>query len=818
MLASEAAISWAVISVISPYSSSVSKINNGVRVGTTNASIIAKIVDAESISDSDVGAQVTYENLGWDFDNVWTMPAGGGYPILQWQVDGGVPSDGEPTGPVAQRFTANITTRLPDYFTKSTTTYSVAWDDAYFTDNAQMYNHELAKMCAILTSAAYGSSDSADDARVLAALTALKFQDVITDSYVGTGVDEAAFAIGHKSIVCEGVEYELVVVDIRGTKTSEEWEGNLTFEVSGLSNGDVHANFNVVKNDVKTQLASYIEQLDTTLGVESPYKILITGHSRGGAVANLLAKDLVDGNLFSGADIALNSLLPPQKDIFAYTFAAPNVVYVDPSSDSAVLYYNIIRNLYDNVHNIEHYDDFVPAILQIFKFDKYGKVYSFPRTSDFYNSMTANFLVFDPSTRFRPINRLMSSLLDENDSPSALNLLSSLKSNPIQEVFYNHNPEVYIAGLNVLPRDWPDLLSDMAAHIATGVRIECPVDVYIYDEYGILVGEVVNNTIDTTIDNPVAITLSGNDNDIKDILLPYERNFTIKLVGNDVGSMTYTVETVNTSNGATTETKQFNNVTLAPGKEMSSEVGGTIDTPDVKLLVVNSNGQVTATINEDGTETPVQQNQTGGSTPGNSTPTTPSTSAETTDMPDAFDNPFADIDESAWYYEAVLYAYKNGIMQGVGNNLFEPNISLTRAMLVQMLYNLENQPDAETASFDDVATSAWYANAIAWAANNGIVSGVGNNLFAPDVKITREQMAVMLYNYCTYKGIELAAIRDTGSFADANTVSDWAAEAVQAMYRAGILSGKGEGIFDPTGTATRAEVAQMLMNFMEAIK
>lgn len=181
-------------------------------------------------------------------------------------------------------------------------------------------------------------------------------------------------------------------------------------------------------------------------------------------------------------------------------------------------------------------------------------------------------------------------------------------------------------------------------------------------------------------------------------------------------------------------------------------------------------------------------------------------------------NPFADVSESAWYYDAVKYAHKNNIMQGTGNGLFEPNINLNRAMLVQMLYSLEGRPSAGESSFNDVADGSWYADAIAWASTNGVVNGIGNNLFAPTSDIAREQMAVMLYNYCIYKGIELPIVRETGSFADGSVVSSWAKEAVEAMYQAGILNGKGNGVFDPRGTATRAEVAQMMMNFLEAIK
>ena len=180
--------------------------------------------------------------------------------------------------------------------------------------------------------------------------------------------------------------------------------------------------------------------------------------------------------------------------------------------------------------------------------------------------------------------------------------------------------------------------------------------------------------------------------------------------------------------------------------------------------------------------------------------------------------PCTDVIDSDWYYDAVKYAYENGLFNGTSATEFSPNTTMTRGMMVTVLHRLAGSPNSDASSFTDVASDTWYSDAINWAASVGIVNGIGNNLFAPTQEITREQMAVILYNYCIFKGIELLAIRENGSFADADAVSDWAAEAVQAMYQAGILNGKGNGIFDPKGTATRAEVAQMFMNFMEAIK
>ena len=179
--------------------------------------------------------------------------------------------------------------------------------------------------------------------------------------------------------------------------------------------------------------------------------------------------------------------------------------------------------------------------------------------------------------------------------------------------------------------------------------------------------------------------------------------------------------------------------------------------------------------------------------------------------------PFLDVFSPDWYLEAVRYVYENGIMIGVSETDFAPTTPTSRAMMITVLYRIAGEPDASACPFADVPDGTWYTDSVAWAAENGIVSGIGNNLFAPDAEMTREQMAVMLYNFCVHMNIELPDIKDT-EITDADQVSSWAIEAVEAMYKAGILNGRGDGVFDPKGTATRAEVAQMLMNFMEAIK
>ena len=179
-------------------------------------------------------------------------------------------------------------------------------------------------------------------------------------------------------------------------------------------------------------------------------------------------------------------------------------------------------------------------------------------------------------------------------------------------------------------------------------------------------------------------------------------------------------------------------------------------------------------------------------------------------------NPFMDITENDWFYNNVLCAYENGLMTGTSLNAFSPNGTMTRAMAVTALYRLSGKTAATSNVFSDVAPGAWYEQAAAWAAANDIANGVGGGLFVPGKEITREQLAVMLYNYAKYKGYDVSAGEDTNilSYGDALDVSDYAYAALQWACGTGILTGDGSGNLNPQCSATRAEISAMLQRFI----
>jgi hypothetical protein len=182
--------------------------------------------------------------------------------------------------------------------------------------------------------------------------------------------------------------------------------------------------------------------------------------------------------------------------------------------------------------------------------------------------------------------------------------------------------------------------------------------------------------------------------------------------------------------------------------------------------------------------------------------------------------PFADVDEGAWYYDDVHYAWENGLFEGTNaeGTLFSPNMSVSRGMIVTVLYRLAGEPGiVGGAAFDDVDANAYYAKAMAWAKANGIVGGIGNNMFTPDAPVTRQDLTVILMNYAKHTGARLPVTREYESFLDDADSANYAKDAIEAFFRAGIINGKGGGLFDPTGTATRAELAAMLRRFIENV-
>ncbi len=180
--------------------------------------------------------------------------------------------------------------------------------------------------------------------------------------------------------------------------------------------------------------------------------------------------------------------------------------------------------------------------------------------------------------------------------------------------------------------------------------------------------------------------------------------------------------------------------------------------------------------------------------------------------------PFIDVDADDWFYDAVQFVYQNELMNGTSDTTFAPTLGTTRAMMAQSIWNMESNPTINsTSSYNDVSDNKWYSDAIAWTSENGIYKGFDDGTFRPNDDITREQLVAILYRYADFKGMDMTTGENTNilSYDDASEVGNYATSAMQWAIAEGIVLGKSENTLDPKGTATRAEVATILLRFIE---
>jgi hypothetical protein len=184
------------------------------------------------------------------------------------------------------------------------------------------------------------------------------------------------------------------------------------------------------------------------------------------------------------------------------------------------------------------------------------------------------------------------------------------------------------------------------------------------------------------------------------------------------------------------------------------------------------------------------------------------------------DNPFSDVRPADWFFADVEYAVKNGLFNGTSATTFSPNATMTRGMIVTVLGRLSGVDESEftDGGFSDVAAGQYYTAYVAWAKENGIVTGVGDDMFAPTAAVSRQDFAVILLRYADYAMKQFPTTRQFSVFADDADIADYARNAIQTLYNGGIINGVGGDAINPRGGATRAEVAAMLHRFIEATK
>ncbi|MBM6919311.1 S-layer homology domain-containing protein [Intestinimonas butyriciproducens] len=264
------------------------------------------------------------------------------------------------------------------------------------------------------------------------------------------------------------------------------------------------------------------------------------------------------------------------------------------------------------------------------------------------------------------------------------------------------------------------------------------------------------------------------------------------------------------ANGSTVtvSTEKANNaiaINIAVGGKTVEEIKGGIT---VAVSAEKKNGNVLVLVSADGTETVVKKSVVDGDTvkallDGSATVKVVDHSKSFTDT------------TNHWAKDSIAFASSHELFQGVSATEFAPDQTMSRAMLATVLYRLEDAAQTGESVFTDVVEGAWYADGVAWANENGIVSGYGNGVFAPNDNITREQLVVMLYRYAQHLGMDTKTNKDLKSYSDADTVSSWATDAMKWAVDKGLIAGRTNSTLTPGGTATRAETATILQRMVE---
>lgn len=188
------------------------------------------------------------------------------------------------------------------------------------------------------------------------------------------------------------------------------------------------------------------------------------------------------------------------------------------------------------------------------------------------------------------------------------------------------------------------------------------------------------------------------------------------------------------------------------------------------------------------------------------------------DAEQIWENPFTDVSEDDWFYDAVKYVVQKEMFAGTSETTFEPNLTMSRAMLVTVLYRMDGTPEVSGSSkFADVLDGQYYTDAVLWATENGIVAGYDNGLFGTNDIVSRQQMATFLYRYAQYKGYDVSLVKGLENYTDSSTVASYAIRPMQWAVANGLINGTSATTLTPTGGATRAQVAVILMRFDEAI-
>lgn len=364
-----------------------------------------------------------------------------------------------------------------------------------------------------------------------------------------------------------------------------------------------------------------------------------------------------------------------------------------------------------------------------------------------------------------------------------------------------------------------DVLDALPGIYTTYKQEGSAVTVYVTTKSGVLTGDgsltlgtiSANDGTNFTVEKASGVKVVGSDNS--------ETTYTqVDQGGSSGGSSSGGSSSGGSSSGGSTTTTRTITIQSSFGGKVTASASQAAQGKVITLTALPNSGYVLKSLTvttASGTSVPVANQSSGKYTftmPATAVTVKAVFAAQETDP----DFPFADVAKGSWYYEGVRYAYENGLMSGTGEGTFSPDLPTGRGMLVTILYRLAGSPAAGSASFTDVAKGQWYADGVAWASANGVVSGYPDGSFRPNDTITREQMAAILYQYARIQGKLDDSRADLSIFSDLDSLSAYAKEPMSWAVAQGLFSGVSADTLAPGGSTTRAQAAVILTAFSKA--
>ncbi len=664
------------------------------------------------------------------------------------------------TRTVAVRYASGHGENDHDY--EATFTYS----DELFTKSGYTYRQDLAEMSLGLAFAAFSSKDSqysdnyaTGNRNFVSMAKQCGFENIQSNKWMFQPAETDSIGINcaSKTIRDNGGSYTLIAVGVRGNNYHAEWGGNVRLDATGE-----HKGFALGRDQVLDYLRGYIA--DT--GISGRVKIWIAGYSRSAAVANM-----VSGALDNGYSLGEGVSLSPH-DLYCYCYEPPMGTTKN----------QVQGRLYDNIQNIVNANDLVTYVaFDNWDFARYGVDHVVPtKGDDNYLNYKAKMLrefyqIPNNGGNIYWPDHFQAWGIDPKDITSG-DLGKIFKVNMTQKEFYADLSEAITTCLVSSRADYAENMQDFLIALL-----------------GDIFGKADRDT------SAVAMTFAKKLQDnwqkiFYSLTIPgmIKNGTAVRLITG------YLVEALQ-ENGIVTydlEGIEAAVAMLVPRlSKMALKYPGTTMTLLANLVVIMS-----AHFGESCLAWM------------RSLPDDYMTSKQTVSYVGLFD----DVAAEAWYAPAVDYVKYGRLMYGTGNNLFQPDAQMTRAMLAQVLYELEGAPSVKGLScpFTDVGGS-WYTDAVIWAYNAGVVAGVSATQFAPNEALTREQMVTMLFGYAGREETLSGSDGALASYQDQASVSGWAREAMAWAVSSGVISGTSATTLAPQKIGTRAEVATVLMQFCE---